>query len=64
MPDNPFLSGHSKKNGPVTTDSLEAYAAELNRMRFVKASGQPCFVNRRLDEETHEYKHFLDRKIG
>src|SRR5688572_24876400 len=64
MTANPLMLRQPARAGRVTVESLEAYADELNRMRFVKASRQPYFVNRRLVEETHEYKHFLDRKVG
>jgi len=64
MADNPFLGGQGPRPGRETRESLEAYAEELNRMAWVRASGQPYFVNRRLDEKTNEYKHFLDRKIA
>lgn len=59
---NPLVGRQPERPGRVTKESLETYAEELNRMAWVKASGQPYFVNKRTDEKG--VTHFLDRKIG
>lgn len=52
--------------GKVTVAMLHTMAEQSNRMAWVRASGQPYFVNRKWEDGTEsqpgKYVHFLDRK--
>lgn len=41
-------------------DNLIAYCAELNRYKWVQASGMPYFINQRNEEG--RIVHFIDRR--
>lgn len=58
MPDNPYIDGKARP-GKVTKEMLDELCAKLNASRFVRDSGKPYFVGRRLEGEKHI--HFLDR---
>lgn len=62
MTANPLMLRQPTGSGRATPDSLASYAEDLNRMNWVKASGQPYFVNKRADDDG--VKHYLDRKIA
>ena len=61
MADNPLIGREPTKPGRVTEESLNDYAAALNRENWVKATGGAYFVNKRVDDKG--VRHFLDRKI-
>ena len=63
MTANPLMLKQPARPGRETAESLEAFAEELNRMAWVKASGLPYFVNRRINPKG-ELERFLDRKIA
>lgn len=63
--DNQLMAGAGKNKGPVTVEMLHDMAEQSNRMKWVIASGQPYFVNRKWEDGTGgkpgKYVHFLDR---
>jgi hypothetical protein len=63
QPNNPLMARPPSRLGRVTLEMLTEYADTLNTTRWVRDSGLPYFVNRRFDEATNTYTHFLDRKM-
>lgn len=59
---NPLmLAAPKKRAGKVTLEMLEEMVASLNKARFVRDSGKPYFIGRRVEDE--KVVHFLDRKL-
>jgi hypothetical protein len=59
MAANPLLDRQSSRPGRVTEESLHDYADKLNGMHWVRSSGKPYFVSKRLENGVEI--HFLDR---
>lgn len=63
MTANPLMLRQPARPGKVTLEMLHELAASLNRSNFVRDSGLPYFVGRRVDEDGTA-KHFLDRRFA
>lgn len=61
MADNPFMRGQSQGGGKVTREMLEDYVVRLNGSNFVRHSGKPYFVARRVNDDG-TVNYILDRQ--
>jgi hypothetical protein len=60
MTANPLMMRQPSRPGRVTVEMLQELTEKLNKSRFVKDSGLPYFVGRRVEEDGE--LHFLDRR--
>lgn len=62
---NPLLGKEGKPLRQARIDEavLHSHVAYLNNFNWVRDSGLPYFVNKRLNAE-NVYEHFVDRKIA